>query len=82
MFRVLLGRFRSGGGGRGCCWRARWKTGELPAGARGFSAYRPNRVDNPFAFHFYPALYVVSGMALAVWGLLVLVGMAPPLALR
>lgn len=59
-----------------------WKIGELPAGSRGFSAYRPNRVDNPLAFHFYLALYVCGGMALAVWGLLALVGMAPPMALR
>lgn len=59
-----------------------WQTGELPAGARGFSAYRPNRTDNPLAFHFYLVLYVCGGLALAVWGLLLLIGMAPPLPLR
>lgn len=57
-------------------------TGELPAGARGLSAYRPNRTDNPLAFHFYFFLYVCGGLALAVWGLLILIDMAPPLALR
>src|SRR5690606_5812187 len=59
-----------------------WRKGELPAGARGMHANRPNRIDNPFAFRFFLALYICGGMALSVWGLLVLVGMAPPLALR
>lgn len=59
-----------------------WQHGELPAGSRGFSAYRPNRVDNPLAFHFYLVLYLCGGTALTVWGLLSLIGLAPPLALR
>lgn len=59
-----------------------WRNGELPAGASGFRPYRPNREDNPLAFHFYLALYVCCGIALAVWGLLALIGMAPPLKLR
>jgi hypothetical protein len=62
-------------------WRG-WQTGELPAGSRGFSAYRPNREDNPFAFHFYFALYICAGFALLVWGPLALLGMAAPLKLR
>ena len=59
-----------------------WRDGELPAGAKGWQAYRPNREDNPLAFHAFLALYFCGGMALAVWGLLVLIGMAPPLKWR
>lgn len=59
-----------------------WQDGELPAGAKGIHAYRPNREDNPAAFYAFLVLYVCGGMAIAVWGLLMLVGMAPPLKLR
>ncbi|MDN5940916.1 MAG: hypothetical protein L0H94_03445 [Nitrospira sp.] len=59
-----------------------WREGELPAGAKGLQAYRPSRMDNPVAFHFFLVLYFCSGIALAVWGLLALVGMAPLLELR
>jgi len=59
-----------------------WQDGELPAGARGVSAYRPNREDNPAAFYVFLVLYICGGIAIAVWGMLVLVGMAPPLELR
>jgi hypothetical protein len=59
-----------------------WRDGELPAGANGFQAYRPNRADNPLAFHLFLALYLCAGIALAVWGLLAVVGMAPPLQLQ
>ncbi len=59
-----------------------YRDGELPAGTSGFRAYRPNREDDPLAFHVFLVLYFCGGMALAVWGLLALVGMAPPLKLR
>jgi hypothetical protein len=59
-----------------------WRDGELPAGAKGVHAYRPNREDSPLAFHTFLVLYVCGGIALAVWGLLALIGMAPPLELR
>jgi hypothetical protein len=59
-----------------------WRDGELPVGSKGLQAYRPNREDNPVAFYAFLVLYVCGGIALAVWGLLVLVGMAPPLKLR
>ncbi|MCD6679867.1 MAG: hypothetical protein LT102_04300 [Burkholderiaceae bacterium] len=62
-------------------WRG-YREGELPAGSNFFRPYRPNRDDNPLAFHFFLALYYASGTALAVWGLLALVGLAPPLPLR
>lgn len=56
--------------------------GELPAGSKGLSPYRPNRDDNPLAFRFFLALYFCGGLALCVWGLLELGGMAPPLRWR
>ncbi|MBD3815269.1 MAG: hypothetical protein IE913_02180 [Halothiobacillus sp.] len=56
-----------------------WQHGELPAGVNGFKPYRPNREDNPLGFHFFFALYICAGIALVVWGLLALIGMAPPL---
>jgi hypothetical protein len=42
----------------------------------------PSRATNPFAFHCFLTLYFTGGMALAVWGLLALVGMVPPLRLQ
>lgn len=54
--------------------------GVLPAGTNFFRGrWMPTRKANPFAFHFFLALYFSGGMALSVWGLLCLVGMAPPL---
>jgi len=60
-----------------------FRMGELPAGS-GFvrGPWRPNRDDNPFAFHFFLALYVCGGIALVAWGLLILAGLAPPLKLQ
>jgi hypothetical protein len=59
-----------------------WIKGELLAGSKGLRAYRPNREEDPAAFHFFLALYVCGGIALCVWGLLELGGMAPPLRWR
>jgi hypothetical protein len=50
-----------------------------PRAPRGLRAYRPRRDDSPLAFNFFLALYFSGGMALAVWGLLILAGTAPPL---
>jgi hypothetical protein len=58
------------------------RKGELPAGTSFLRACRPSRTDNPLAFHCFLVLYVCAGMALAVWGLLILIGMAPPLRLQ
>lgn len=58
-------------------WRG-WQAGELPAGPSFFGTGRPTREDNPLAFHFFFVLYVCGGTAVVVWGLLALVGMAPP----
>lgn len=59
-----------------------WRRGELPAGSKGFRAYRPNRSTDPLAFHFFLVLYLGAGFTLTVWGLLMLEGMAAPLKLR
>lgn len=61
--------------------RAR-STGELPAGSRGFRAFRPRRSENPLAFHFFQTLYAVFGAALVVWAVLMALGRVPPLPLR
>jgi hypothetical protein len=70
-----------GAGVLAVAWRG-YQAGELPAGSNFLRPYRPNRDDDPLAFHFFLALYYCGGTALAVWGLLALVGMAPPLKLR
>ena len=46
-------------------WRGH-QSGELPAGAAGWRAYRPNRDDNPLAFYFFLLVYLCAGMALVV----------------
>jgi hypothetical protein len=59
-----------------------YKAGEVRAGNSLWRPYTPNRWDNPIAFHFYLTLYFVGGLALCVWGLLTMVGMAPPMRLQ
>ncbi|MES0872467.1 hypothetical protein [Sinimarinibacterium thermocellulolyticum] len=56
--------------------------GEIRAGRSGFKLYTPTREDNPLAFHFFLALYLLGGFALLIWGVLVLAGVADPLPLR
>lgn len=76
----LLGALLLAGFGAGVlavAWQG-WKAGELPAGPSFFGTGRPTREDNPLAFHFFFVLYLCGGTALAVWGVLALVGMAPP----
>lgn len=70
-----------GAGVLAVAWQG-YRAGELPAGSRGWRAYRPTREDNPLAFHFFLALYLCGGMALAVWGILALFGTAPALKLQ
>lgn len=70
-----------GAGALAVGWQG-YRVGELPAGSNFMRPFRPNRDDNPFAFRFYLALYCCGGTALAVWGLLALAGMAPPLRFR
>ena len=57
-------------------------SGSLPAGSDFLRPYRPNRDDNRLAFHLCLTLYVCGGTALVVWGLLILVGLAPAPPMR
>ncbi|MGH8748301.1 MAG: hypothetical protein ACREU5_04265 [Burkholderiales bacterium] len=60
-----------------------YRVGELHAGSNFWrGAYRPNREDNPLAFQIFLVLYFGAGLALSVWGLLALLGMASDLKLR
>lgn len=60
-----------------------YKSGEVRAGASGlFSVYKPNRWDNPVAFHFFLTLYFIGGMALIIWGVFSLIGRAAPIPLQ
>lgn len=70
-----------GAGVLAVAWRG-YRIGELPAGTRGFHRWRLNGVDNSLAFHPFFAFHPCAGIALAVWGLLILLGMAAPLKLR
>jgi hypothetical protein len=71
-----------GGGVLAIGWQG-YRTGVLPAGPNFFRGrYLPSRAGNPFAFHFFLVLYYSAGMALCVWGLMALAGMAPPLRLE
>ncbi len=70
-----------GAGVLAVAWQG-YREGELPAGSRFLEPYRPNRDDEPLAFRFFLALYFCGGTALAVWGLLSLVGLAPALKLQ
>lgn len=72
----------TGGGVLAVAWQSH-RNGVVPAGSNYFSGrYMPTREANPFAFYFFLALYFSGGMALSVWGLLCLLGMAPPLPWR
>ena len=60
-----------------------YRDGVLAAGPNGLRGrWMPNRTDSPVAFHFFLVPYFCAGMTLAVWGLLALLGMAPPLKLQ
>jgi hypothetical protein len=56
--------------------------GEIRAGRAGFKPYRPTRAESPGAFYFYLTLYIGAGLALLVWGVLVIAGVARPLPLK
>jgi hypothetical protein len=57
------------------------RSGEIPAGSKGLKPFRPSRTQNPFAFYFFLTLYIAAGSALLMWGILVVAGVAQPLAL-
>jgi len=54
-----------------------YRAGEVPAGA----GWRANREDSPFAFHCFLTLYLCGGIALLVWGVFALAGLAEPMPL-
>lgn len=57
-----------------------YRAGELRAGSNFLrGVYRPDREDNRLAFHLFLILYFCAGLALSVWGLLALSGIAPDL---
>ena len=58
------------------------QVGEIPAGSAGWKPYRPSRSESPGAFYFFLTLYICAGLALLVWGVLVVAGLAPPLPLN
>lgn len=62
--------------------RQGWRSGELPAGSRGLSTYRPRRDSEPAAFLFFFALYLGMGTAAIGYGLLMAFGAVAPLPLR
>jgi hypothetical protein len=51
--------------------------GAVHAGTSLLAPYRPNRDENPLAFNFFVLVYFCWGLALCVWGLLGMLGMAP-----
>lgn len=53
--------------------------GEIRAGSAGLKPYTPSRHANPLAFHFFLLLYVCAGLALLVWGVFALLGIAEPM---
>jgi hypothetical protein len=53
--------------------------GEIRAGSAGLKPYTPSRHSNPFAFHFFLVLYIGAGLALLVWGVFALLGIAEPM---
>ncbi len=69
-----------GAGVLAVAWQG-YVAGAVRAGNSLWRIYRPNRQDNPLAFHFFLALYFCSGMALVVWGILALFGAAPAVKL-
>lgn len=62
-------------------YRAR-RTGELPAGSRGFRPFRPRRSEDPGAFYFFQLLYVIFGVGLVLYALAMAMGQVGPLPLR
>lgn len=54
------------------------RSGSLPAGANFLRPLRVSRDDNWGMFHLLLALYGAAGLALEVWGVLAIIGLAPP----
>lgn len=54
-----------------------YRSGEVPAGA----GWRAGKDDSPLAFHCFLTLYICGGLALLVWGVFALAGLAEPMPL-
>jgi hypothetical protein len=54
------------------------RSGWLPAGTNFLRSLRVTRDGNWGAFHLLLVLYGASGLVLEVWGVLALIGLAPP----
>lgn len=54
------------------------RTGSLPAGANFFRPLIVSRDENGATFHLLLILYGAAGMALEVWGILSIIGLAAP----
>ena len=54
------------------------RSGSLPAGSNFLRPLRVHRDTNWAAFHVLLVLYGASGLALEVWGILAIIGLAPP----
>lgn len=58
------------------------REGRVRAGTTIRGVWYAERHAHPLAFRFFVGMYYCAGMALCVWGLLAMVGMAPPLKWR
>lgn len=54
------------------------RSGSLPAGASFFRRLTVVQDENPTAFHLLLLLYGAAGLALEVWGILAVIGLAEP----
>jgi hypothetical protein len=59
-----------------------WREGRVRAGNSIRGVWHAERDAHPLAFRFFVGMYYCAGMALCVWGLLVMVGMAPGMRWR
>lgn len=57
--------------------RYAYKSGVVRAGSNYLSVNRLSREDNPVSYRFFLTMYFCGGVALCVWGLLAMLGMAP-----
>lgn len=58
------------------------RNGRVRAGNSFLRVHYVERDESPLAFRFCIAMYYCLGMGMCVWGLLAMVGMAPPLKWR
>lgn len=59
-----------------------WREGRVRAGNTVRGVWYAERDAHPLAFRFFVGMYYCAGLALCVWGLLAMVGMAPAMKWR